>query len=472
VLARQEAVRELAPQIDFRDEVGAQGRQMGDAQGHYERFVAWAESAPWLSKQTILLWAVRLLPLFTLALSVAAWYAGAQYSWLYLALGAVLLISLILSLTVGSKAGEIIGQVEAQQGVFGAYAALFDLLSNHAFVAPELRGLQEQLRARDHKAVSAGQQMRRLQRLMPLAGIRRWILFFPIEVVTLWNLHLLWLLERWQTQSGGQVRRWLEALGQFEAVIALATLHHDHPAWAFPDLQAGVNQNQAQVRGINLAHPLLPPEKAIGNDVQVGPQGSFLLVTGSNMSGKSTLLRAIGVNCVLAQMGAPVCAERLVLPPLQIASSMRVQDSLAQGVSFFMAELHGLKAVVDLADSAAKASGAPLLYLLDEILQGTNTAERQIAARHVIRRLVDACAIGAVSTHDLTLAAAPDLATSAVPVHFTESFQRGPEGPTMQFDYQLRPGVATSTNALKLMEIVGLAAASEISDDTHVAPGV
>jgi DNA mismatch repair ATPase MutS len=134
---------------------------------------------------------------------------------------------------------------------------------------------------------------------------------------------------------------------------------------------------------------------------------------------------------------------------------MRVQDSLAQGVSYFMAELHGLKAVVDLADRC-KTARAPMLYLLDEILQGTNTAERQIAARHIIRRLVDMGAIGAVSTHDLALAAAPELADAAVTVHFTESFTRGPEGPAMHFDYTLRQGVATSTNALKLMEIVGL----------------
>jgi DNA mismatch repair ATPase MutS len=174
------------------------------------------------------------------------------------------------------------------------------------------------------------------------------------------------------------------------------------------------------------------------------------------MSGKSTLLRAIGVNCILAQMGAPICGEQLRLPPLTVASSMRAQDSLAQGVSFFMAELRGLKAVVDSAQLAQTTAGTPVLYLLDEILQGTNTAERQIAARHVIRRLLNAEAIGAVSTHDLTLADAPDLAPVAVPMHFTESFSRGPEGPSMLFDYILRPGVATSTNALKLMEIVGL----------------
>ena len=193
-----------------------------------------------------------------------------------------------------------------------------------------------------------------------------------------------------------------------------------------------------QVLAGNLAHPLLPPGRAVGNDVVVGPPGSFLLVTGSNMSGKSTLLRAIGVNCVLAQMGAPICGERLLLPPLTVASSMRVQDSLSQGVSFFMAELRGLKAVVDLADLAQQTAAAPVLYLLDEILQGTNTAERQIAARHIIRRLLDAGAIGAVSTHDLTLAAASDLSPAAVAMHFTESFS-GTRWPVNAIRLQIAP---------------------------------
>lgn len=468
VVVRQEAVRELASQIDFRDEVGASGRQMGQAQLHYERFVVWAESEPWLAQQPLLLWLTRLLPILTLGLGVAAWHFGQIYPPLYLVLGATLSISVTLTLTAGRRAAETISQVEAQQDVFAAYAQSFDVLSARSFSASELSRLQADLTTDAHGAASrteanprqlrAGKQMRRLQRLMPLAAIRRWMLFFPIEVVTLWNFHLLWLLERWQTRSGKHVRGWLAALGEIEALISMATLHYDHPTWTFPELHSNEYAGSApQVLAANLAHPLLPPSQAVGNDVVVGPPGSFLLVTGSNMSGKSTLLRAIGVNCVLAQMGAPICGARLCLPPLTVASSMRVQDSLSQGVSFFMAELRGLKAVVDLASQAQQAAGRPVVYLLDEILQGTNTAERQIAARHVIRRLLDAGAIGAVSTHDLTLAAASDLSAAAVAVHFTESFHRGPAGPSMHFDYRLRPGVATSTNALKLMEIVGLA---------------
>ncbi len=206
------------------------------------------------------------------------------------------------------------------------------------------------------------------------------------------------------------------------------------------------------------------------NDVEVGPAGSFLLVTGSNMSGKSTLVKAVGLNVVLGQAGGPVCAEALRLPPLRVVTSMHVADSLADGVSFFMAGLQRLKQVVDAAEAAgaapgpgagegASADGAAcggpgFLYLLDEILQGTNSAERRIAARTVLRRLLRSGAIGAVTTHDLSLADAEDLNVRAVPVHLTESVGDGSEGLT--FDYRLRTGIATSTNALRLLQLAGL----------------
>jgi DNA mismatch repair ATPase MutS len=196
----------------------------------------------------------------------------------------------------------------------------------------------------------------------------------------------------------------------------------------------------------------LPPPTCVRNDVTVGPPGSVLVVTGSNMSGKSTLLRAIGLNAVLARAGAPVCARSLSLPPLTVATCMRVEDSLADGTSLFMAELERLKRVVE-----AAAGEEPALILLDEILHGTNTAERQIAARTVLRTLATSRAIGAISTHDLELVDPPDLRDLSVPVHFTEEVSRAPDGaPTIHFDYRLRPGLATSTNALTLLEVVGL----------------
>jgi DNA mismatch repair ATPase MutS len=213
-----------------------------------------------------------------------------------------------------------------------------------------------------------------------------------------------------------------------------------------------------RIEACQLGHPLLPDSARVANDVTLGPPGTFLLVTGSNMSGKSTLLRAVGVNVVLAQAGGPVAAESLRLPPVLLATSILVEDSLADGVSFFMAELLRIRQVVDLADRA-KGEGRVLLYLLDEILRGTNTRERQIAVRRVVTHLLAAGALGAVSTHDLELAEIPDLAAAVRPVHFRESFEPGAEGqgrPVMTFDYQLRPGVATTANALKLLDLVGL----------------
>ncbi|MGH7505998.1 MAG: MutS-related protein [Longimicrobiales bacterium] len=200
---------------------------------------------------------------------------------------------------------------------------------------------------------------------------------------------------------------------------------------------------------------MIPDALRVDNDVEVGPPGTFLLITGSNMSGKSTLLRAIGANAVLALAGAPVCARSMRLAVVSIRTSIRIADSVVRGVSYFMAQLQRMREIVVAAEQVAEGE-PPVLYLLDEILQGTNTAERRIAATHVIRHLVDHGAIGAVTTHDLELADEPALRQAVAAVHFTETIVGGGPGAMMTFDYRLRPGVATSTNALRLMEMVGL----------------
>jgi DNA mismatch repair ATPase MutS len=202
-----------------------------------------------------------------------------------------------------------------------------------------------------------------------------------------------------------------------------------------------------------LGHPLLPPASCVPNDVELGPPGTFLLVTGSNMAGKTTLLRSIGTNAVLAQAGAPACARRLVLPPLRVHTSMRVSDSLEAGVSLFMAELLRLRGVVN---AAREGGPVPVLFLLDEMLHGTNTAERQVAARRILAHLLRCGAVGAVSTHDLELGDTAELRAAAHAVHFREEVSNGKDGATMSFDYVLRAGPASSANALKLVELMGL----------------
>jgi DNA mismatch repair ATPase MutS len=242
-------------------------------------------------------------------------------------------------------------------------------------------------------------------------------------------------------------------LGEWETLSALATLAHDHPDWAYPTF---ATDGAVELKGNALGHPLIPPSECVRNDVSVGPPGTFLFVTGSNMSGKSTLLRALGTNAVLAAAGAPVCAASLRLPPVRVYTSMRIEDSLEEGISLFMAELLRIKQVVEAAASTDGA-GRPVLYLIDEILHGTNTAERRIAARGVVRHLLGSGAIGAVSSHDLTLAEAPEIESAAQAVHFREEVGSADDaGAVLTFDFKLREGVATTRNALKLLEAVGL----------------
>jgi hypothetical protein len=445
-LQRQAAAAELAPQIDFRDSLALSGRLMGATQPTYERFLEWAEDQLWLAQRPWLVWLTRLLPVLVLGLLGIQLVGLIAYPlWL-----PVLAVNIALSMTLGRQANGIIDAVEERQRVFRSYADLFQLITTHTSAAPRLQQLQADLSA---GGLRADQQMLRLARMMPLADIRQMMFFFLIQWLTLWNFHVVWLLERWQRTAGQHARAWLAALGEVEALAALAALRYDHPDWTFPAIR---ENQQAAFMASNLGHPLLPPGVCVGNDVTIGPPGTFLLVTGSNMSGKSTLLRAIGTNIVLAQMGGPVCASQMTIRPITLATVIRVQDSLEQGISYFMAELKRLKQVVDRAQQAQLQGESTLLFLLDEILHGTNTRERQIAVRQVVLHLLSQSATGAISTHDLSLAGTPEITRVSQPVHFTETFTRGAEGLTMQFDYKLHPGITASTNALKLLEIVGL----------------
>jgi len=295
-----------------------------------------------------------------------------------------------------------------------------------------------------------------LTRLVRFANLRRDGLFgvpyYLSQVFVLTDFHVLALMERWQEMHGTAARRWLEGVGRTEAISSLATLAHDNPLWIIPVVK---ELPETTIVARQLGHPLIADERCARNDVEVGPAGTFVLVTGSNMSGKSTLLRAVGLNIILAQAGAPVCATQLRTPRVQLATSMRTRDSLVAGVSFFMAELRRLKEIVD-QSRASQQNSQLCLYLLDEILQGTNSRERHIAVARIIGHLIEQGSIGMVSTHDLELAETPTLTGPCHTVHFRESITGHDGDEQMTFDYILRPGLAATTNALKLLKFVGL----------------
>jgi hypothetical protein len=296
--------------------------------------------------------------------------------------------------------------------------------------------------------ISSGQRpsraVRRLRVWVDLFDSRRNQFFAPFALVTMWGAHCALAIEAWRARHGASVGAWLAAVGQLEALCSLARFAYEHPDDVYPALEPGQPRFEAE----RLGHPLIAETRCVRNDVALGGATGVLIVSGSNMSGKSTLLRAVGVNAVLAQAGAPVRAGRLRLSPLAVGATLRIRDSLQEGTSRFYAELVRLRDLVRIADGPI-----PLLFLLDEILHGTNSHDRRHGAAAVVRGLVQRGAIGLVTTHDLALSeVAEDPEIHAANVHFEDRLEDG----QMVFDYRMRPGVVRTSNALALMRTLGL----------------
>lgn len=444
---RQQAVAALAPQLDQRQEFQVCGRLLAQCLVPPADFLHWAESErPAFGSAVIGL--ARLS-----ALTAALLIAGLVFGLLSAELGGTALAALVCAnvLFTAIFGGRVYAALSAVASG-AAEARLNHGLYRLAAGFPREGAILIRIGLQLDDAI---EQMARLERLVALAGLRRWLLlYFPLEFLFLWDFHVVALLERWRAEAGRRYRGWFDCVGELEALCSLAALAHDNPEWCFPQFETGARTIEAQ----ELGHPLIAAGIRVANDVAVGPPGEMLMVTGSNMSGKSTLLRSIGVNLVLAQAGGPVCARRMSLPPVELATVMRVSDSLERGVSLFMAELGRLKLVVERAHADARRPERQLCYLLDEILHGTNTAERHLAAVRILHRLATAGAIGAVSTHDLDLCRAPELADRCQNVHFQETISQHGDRVEMTFDYRLRPGIAQTTNVRFLLDAVGLSA--------------
>ena len=443
ISARQRAIAELSGAADWREQLAAHGILAGAAgRAEIDALLAWAEGDDPLGPNAA---AIRAL-VYVITIGIAVLAALHAIGIITVALWLIpVLIGVILSFLLVKPVTTAFDRAGGGQRALRRYASLFAHAEALPRSAARLQGIHDRLSAERRIASDC---MRQLNRILGFADLRRGaaIFHFIIQAVTLWDFHVLFALERWRRNTGRHVRAWFDALGEVDALAVFAGVKRDHPGWCTPEI---VSEPALAARA--LGHPLLTEERRVPNDVTVGPPRTLLLITGSNMSGKSTLLRAIGLNAVLAQAGAAVCATSFRMPPSDLQTSIRVQDSLELGLSYFMAALARLKGVVDAAEH--EREGRVLLYLLDEILQGTNSAERAIAVRSVARHLLDAGAIGAMTTHDLTLASEAPLNTTATLVHFTEIVDS--DG-VMRFDYRLRPGLATSRNALRLMKMIGI----------------
>lgn len=377
-------------------------------------------------------------------------------------LGGGLLLNVIVTVFWGSWIHDIFQQVTGSHQATFQFAEVFQSFAN----LPHDAGLLDDIRRTATEDTScATRGFEHLLWHVRLANLQRdplmYIVYLVLQLLILWDFRVLKSLERWKSRYGGDVAGWFNALGTCEAIISAATLADENRNWAYPE---PLGDAKLQLRTVALGHPLLTDSARVENNLTLAADRPLLLVTGSNMAGKSTFLRSLGLNLLLARTGAPVCAQQLATPLYELATSIRVRDSLRDGVSFFMAELRRLKEVVDLAharhkqscDSAQPDGSAPILFLLDEILQGTNSRERQLAVATVVERLLSYGACGLLSTHDLDLATVESIEQVSQVVHFHEYFETIDDKEVMRFDYKMRPGSTPTTNAMKLLKMAGL----------------
>ncbi|MEE9279512.1 MAG: DNA mismatch repair protein MutS [Myxococcota bacterium] len=436
IRARQAAVAELRERLDLREDFAKLGPDLRDAL-HAEALSAWGAEPALIQPTPALRLSALALPSATLAAALLGYFAGAGI----LPLVAVLALQGSFALWLRGRVRHLVQAVERPARELAMLVGLLARLECERFDSPRLAALRSALAT---EGLPPSRQVAQLGRILTLLDSRRNQLFALIAPFLLWTTQLALALESWRLVCGPRVAEWIRVLGEFEALSDLASYAYEHPDDPFPELAAGGTSFEAE----GLGHPLLPESVCVRNDVRLDSGLALLIVSGSNMSGKSTLLRSVGTSVALALAGAPVRAKRMRLSPLSLGASLWNPDSLLEGTSRFYAEITCLKRIVALAEEPP-----PLLFLLDEILQGTNSHDRRIGATEVVKGLVDRGAIGLITTHDLALTEMVEaVGRRARNVHFEDQLENG----RMSFDYRLRDGVVARGNALALMRAVGL----------------
>jgi MutS domain V len=435
-LLRQEAVRELQKRTDLREQVAVLGA-FEFSESKWETFAAWLNSPPFRFSRIL-----RIAALVTSSVVAIILLAGisAPIAWNSIALwiAPLVLFHFVVGLVFRGRVNPMIENLRPVSFETRVLREGLQIMERTRWESAKLTQLASQVR-------HASGAVRKLERLLHALNERNKEWFYLPSLLLLLGTQLCMAIEQWRIENGAALQTWLDAWAEFEALNALAGYAHENPANTFPEYSPN---EEARFEAQALGHPLLPDDGCVANDVNLIPQSRFYVVSGSNMSGKSTLLRAIGLNAVLAFAGAPVRARALRLSKLSVCASLSVVDSLLQGKSKFQAEVDRLRQTIHSA-----AEDRPVLFLIDEILSGTNSRDRRVAAEAVVRTLIDRGAIGALSTHDLTLseiAESEDL--HGVNVHMGSRDGSDP----MDFDYRLKSGVTTEANALAIARMAGV----------------
>ncbi len=436
VRGRQAAAMELTGRLDFREKLATLGEdvRLGVRPA---QLIAWGEARAefpggWMLRVIALLLAIAWIA------SVVAWQVWGASELLVLA---ATLVNLSLSYRFRLRLSGAAHAAEDAGHDLKLLSEVLTVFEREPFTSPRLLALQAQLR---QQGIAPSRAIAQLNRVVEFLESAHNLFVRALDFLIFYRLQCVLAAENWRRRFGPSLGLWLEAVGELEALAALGGYTYEHPEDVFPEFVEGAPCFKAE----GLAHPLLPRDRAVANDLRLDRDLQLLIVSGPNMAGKSTFLRGIGVNAVLAQCGAPVRATRLTLSPLAVTASICVLDSLEGGISRFYAEIHRLKLIMDLTSGPV-----PVLFLLDELLSGTNSHDRLIGTRSFVKKLVEKGGLGLVSTHDLALTAIPEeIGPQAINCHFEDHLEAG----QLHFDYKLYPGIVQTSNALPLMRSIGL----------------
>ncbi|MEW9121631.1 MAG: DNA mismatch repair protein [Thermotaleaceae bacterium] len=435
---KQTAIQELSKRRWWRQRFEAAAIEIGEERGDIDNLLGWSKGEETIYSKTWVIWTFRLLPLLTVIMLLLAFLLKIIHYYIPLAL---LLFQFILLSVNSKKRGQQLDSIYNHKNSIKVYGKMLKHIETTSFRSQQLQELKENLK--NEKGLSALEQLKRLEGIVDRILHRNNTAFFPINILLLWDYQCLVAIEDWKKQSGIFLETWLQTLGEIEALCSLALIPHDYPHWCLPHIEETPFVFSAKAIG----HPLLT-EKQVCNDIAFDGSNRVLLITGSNMSGKSTFLRTLGFNLVLAYAGAPVCAQFMECSLMHIYTCMRISDNLEKSISSFYGELLRIKKIVE-----ATKEKKQIFFLLDEIFKGTNSQDRHLGAKILIQQLYRQGALGLVSTHDLELGEMEQESGGTIKnYHFQEHY----EDNQIYFDYRLRPGISKTRNALYLIKMAGV----------------
>lgn len=434
---RQEAVSELASKTNWVQEFQAAGMIDGKRSKDEGELISWSKQVQSIYLNNILNIFVKILPVITVGTIIMPFIFD-DFSWIYAAIFAG--IQSILIFKDFGKRNQRLSSIDSYGKQIKVYEKIIEVIEDEEFSSSLLVELKQQMQTGNEMT---SKQIKKIDSIMDMINMRHIQFYLIFNILTLWDYQCIISLENWKNKYGQYMEKWVDILGEFEALVSISTIVYEQPKWVMPEVV-----EDYKVYADSIGHPLINDNQRVCNSVSFGGRYSSLLITGSNMSGKSTFLRTIGINLVLAYAGAPVCAKEFICPVMNIYTSMRVKDDIDNKISSFYAELLRIKKIIEAVNKDEK-----IFYLLDEIFKGTNSRDRHIGAKTLIKKLCTGSTLGFVSTHDLELADLESEQDSKVKnYHFQEFYKNN----KINFDYKLYKGVSNTFNAVYLMKEIGI----------------